>query len=380
MSYDLRVWGRQFADLSGCFPERAGWTRRGGFWTLERSSWQIVAGEMQRAEPEDVPPEAAEALPGLAVLVALSLEPVGAPRSAHAALHAAARAVAAELAGLVEDPQEGTVTLPRGVKRYVPPARAERLDVLELSWYHLTSPLREDGGAMRLLQTLRASLPEAVPRRYGLYEPPQHRTDETGLEHLATFLADHLEASAVCYPTRPCVGFSLADCGGKPAPRLGFRAHRFALQFEAAALRQPGWERALRQLWRDVSRFFQPFYADARIVRGFAWSGATLLADRETEVHPIRSWFWRGIPPTPGLAMVLGPPYTELWRPELTARDGDLVFVEHPHWSDGQRLPLTVPPEIAQPWEPAWVNLGHGTTIRWCDAYPPRWPFGPAPE
>lgn len=372
MSYDLRVWGRQTADLGSCLPVSQGWVQRGDTWTLEKRSWQIVVHGVQPAEPEDAPPEANELLPGLCALVEVSLEPLSAPRAAHTTLSTTARTVATMLSGLVEDPQEGTFTLARGVKRYARPKRSERLTLLELSWWYDASPLRAEGGPGQFLQVLRSALPEAVPRRYGLNEPPQHRTEETGLAHLADFVAHYLGDSAVFYPTRPVVGFTLADCNTTPHPRFGFRSNHFALQVEAAALEQPGWDRAVRRLWREVSRFLRPFYGDVRVMRGYTWAGATLGIDRETDVHPVCSWWWQGIPPRPPMALVLGPPYTELWQPEPTHCDGDLVFVEPPRWSTLEPLALEVPPDIAQPWEPE----GNGNIVPWRDAYPPRWPFG----
>ena len=376
MSYDLRVWGRQAANLAECLLPSQGWTERDGGWALEKRSWQIVVSGPQHVEPEDVPADAADALPGLAVLVEMSLEPGAAPKAAHSALLSSARAVAGALAGLVEDPQEGSVALARGEKRYAKPKREERFTVVDLSWWFVASPLRATGGTAELIRILSNHLPEAVPRRYGLWEPPQYKTDETGPEALANFLRENLDNSAVFYPTRPVVGLSLADCDAQEHPRLGFRSNRLSIELEIEALRQPGWERATKRLWRDISRLLQPFYGEARVLSGLTWAGATTGSDMRTDVHPVRSWFWRGIPPTPGLAIVLGPPYVALWPMVDAERSGELVFVEHPDWSSGESLHLQVPTDLAQRWEPSWMQGEHGGyAVNWCDEYPSTWPF-----
>jgi hypothetical protein len=376
MSSDLRVWGRTLRDMNSRFPAREGWTSSASGWVLAKRSWQITIGTPQVVEPEDVPTGASEILPGLSTLAEISLEPISAPKSAQSILMAAAQAVAEELAGVVEDPQEGTLKLPRGAKRYLKPKREERFAALALSWWYLKSPLRSTSGVAELLAMLGKHVPEAVPRRYGLWEPPQHKTGDTGVDALAAFVSEHLDDCPVLYATRPVVGISVADCNGAVHPHLGFRANCFGLKIEADVLGQQGWEEAVRNVWRAVSRFLKPFYGEARVLSDFLWRGATTGFDRRTAVDPVRSWFWRGIPSHPGLAMVLGPPYTELWRPGNASVDGELFFVEQDKWSDQTPLRLSVPREIAQRWMPAWVEqVRGGYAVNWCDELPETFPF-----
>ncbi len=376
MSYDLRVWGRRLGDLGSRLPASAGWTSSSGGWVLSKRSWQITIGTPQAVEPEDVPVEASELLPGLSSLVELSLEPISAPNSARSALMTAAQTVAEELAGVVEDPQEGSLKLPRGTRRYQKPPREERFAVLDLSWWYLKSPLRSNGGVAEFLTVLRRHVPEAVPRRYGLWEPPQYKTEETGIDALTVFLSENLDNTPVLYAQRPVVGIYVADCNGSAHPHLGFRANHVSIQIEAQVLEQQGWERAVRYLWRDVSRFLQPFYGEARVLSDYLWGRATPMSDMRTAVHPVRSWFWRGIPPNPGLALVLGPPYTGLWKPGGASAEEELLFVEQDTWSMGAPLALSVPREIVQRWIPRWAELpGGGYSVNWCDQLPEIFPF-----
>lgn len=376
MSYDVRIWGRKNGDLGSRLSPRQGWTETANGWVLAKRSWQIIVGTPQPVEAVDIPAEIAEMLPGLSSLTEVILEPVTAPKSARATLAATVRGLAEELAGVIEDPQECSATLPRGTRRYPKPKREERLAVLKLSWWYMNSPLNSVGGVSEFLSILRRHIGEAVPRRYGPWEPPRYTTEETGTDALAEFIIETLGTSSVFYTERPVVGFYISDCAGARHPQAGFRANCFRLEIETAALDQPGWERAIRNLWHDVSRFLQPFYGDARILRDYLWSGATLSSDTQTEVEPVRSWFWRGIPPNPGLALVIGPPYTGHWAPENAVSDGDLSFVETDIWADRMPLPLVVPGDIAQRWTPGWVaHESGGMTVNWCDELPDTWPF-----
>lgn len=376
MSYDLRIWGRRLGDLNASLPTSTGWTGSSGGWALSKRSWQITIGKPQAVEPEDVPVEASELLPGLSFLAELSLEPISAPKSAYSTLMAAAQTVAEELAGVVEDPQEESLKLPRGTTRYVKPQRQERFAVLDLSWWYLKSPLRVSDGAAEFLAVLRRHVPEAVPRRYGLWEPPPYKTEETGVDALVAFLAENLDELLVLYAKRPVVGVHIADCKGAAHPQFGFRANHISIQIEVQVLEQQGWERAVRNLWRDVSRFLQPFYGEARVLSDYLRGRATPMSDMRTAVHPVRSWFWRGLPPEPGLALVLGPPYTELWKPAGASAVGELLFVEQDTWSIGAPLALSIPRQIAQRWMPRWTELpAGGYAVNWCDQLPEIFPF-----
>jgi hypothetical protein len=376
MSYDLRIWARRLQSIASCFKANDGWTTtEAGRWVRPGGSWQIVVEGPQAIEPEDLPEGASELLPGLLSLTELSLEPLSAPESAASELMAVANRIAEELGGLVEDPQEDSLTLPKGAKRFVKPAREERITVLDLSWWYENSPLRTPDGVANLLAVLRKHVPEAVPRRYGLSEPPAHKTEATGLGGLVAFLSENLDRMAILYASRPVVEFSIGDFDGPPHPRFGFRANHLNIGLEAAVLEQPGWERAIRNLWRGVCSFLQPFYAEARLLPDFVWSGGRTASDWRTAVGPVRSGFWRGIPRSPGLAMALGPPYSALWTPTGAVHEHGLLLVEPADWSKPETLPLKVPRDLAQPWTPRQVRGQGGYVINWCEDYPRSFPF-----
>jgi hypothetical protein len=375
MSYDVRVWGRKAADLSSCLPGERGWTADAGGWVLPGRSWQIVVGAPTAVEHEDVPAEVAELLPGISTLVEVQLEPISAPKSARSQLLSTARAIADALAGVVEDPHEGSATPHPGAKRYSAPSPEERITVLELSWWYMQSPLRSQRGAADFVAALQRHVTEAVPRRYGTCEPPPFQTAETGVGAFVEFLHQHLDGRVVCYMSRPVVGLNIADCDAVRDPRAGFRSNYVSIEFEASALDQPGWEQAIRNLWRAVSRLLRPFYGDVRLLANHLAHGGRIRSDRRTDFHPVYSWWWRGIPAEPGLAVVVGPPYTDLWSPAGAESVDDLVFAETPSWAARRPLDLQVPRDLAQRWKPEWIETSFGFTQNWCREMPETWPL-----
>jgi hypothetical protein len=202
-----------------------------------------------RAEPEDVPEHASDVMPGLSMLVEMSLEPSSAPNAAYSVLLSTSRELAAAVDGLVEDPQEGSVTPAVGRKRFAKPRQEERFAKVQLSWWYTASPLRTLGGASELLRLVATHVPEAVPHRYGFFAPLPHHTAESGHDALAGFLHENLDRFARYDCKRPAVHFHVSDCDFKADDRLGFRTNLFSIGMEHQALREPSREHAVRRLW-----------------------------------------------------------------------------------------------------------------------------------
>ena len=233
-----------------------------------------------------------------------------------------ARRVAKNLDGVIENRQEDTVELPRGEKRYIAPKRAERFSTLTLSWWHTSPILQSRPGVTRFLSELERHVPEAIPVAFGTHEPAPNKTAEVGRDALIDFILEDPPLGFVFKTARPVVELGLV-LKTRPQPtNTGYRANHVSLSFEATVLDQPGWETGIRSLWRSVSAVLQPFYGDVRILSGNVWVGSTMGGDGQAEDHPVRSWFWRGIPPKPGIALVLGGPYRDEWQPDQAIPEG----------------------------------------------------------
>ena len=377
MSHDLHVWSTEPAALPAMLPDRDAWKAQDESWVRAGGEWRLtVAPSLSAAE--DVPDELGALLPGLAYFTALTLEPIHAPANAKAILRKTATRIAQAAHGVLFDPQEDTVKLPSGVKRYIPASPSASIDLLVMSWWFDEQPFRSTQDYDTLVSVLERWLPEALPRRYGLYEPPQFRYEETGREHLVNFLAT--ERGVVWYPQRPVANVALAITPTWGATKRGFRSNRLELSVERLVLKQPGWASALRELWRRLSLFLRPFYGDVRTLRGFKRHGASYYSDAAADRHPVCAWWWAGLPPTSGHAFVLGADYLKHW-PDVaraaTMEEG-LAFITTSQWTDdGDAYGAGCGPPPRELMDPA--PMRKGDRIVGHDEhrpYPSTWPFG----
>ena len=376
MGYDLQIWSvRPFAPAF--LKQSDKWRRSGdGYRSLPHAGWQIVINPSDKVLPEDVPAEVAALLPGIAYLTELNLEG-DAPTKAMQLLRVTAKDIAKGAHGIVEDPQEDTITTPAGVKRFVPPKTEKKFSVIGLSWWFLTDVLGSSAGRDRFLSLLEKRLPEALPKRYGLYEPPQHKFAETGKAHLRDFMGKNLDNLMVWYPHRPVTKVQVA-CPKRPgASGLGFRSNLFEIEIESAVLKQPGWKAALELLWHEMTHLLRPIYGETRTIGGRVRMGATVgieAADLEQDYpSTTRSWFWRGVPRTLGHAVVLGPEYQHAW-PEFIAQaqvENGFAFASTWDWSSDVDLLQQIGGV------PEGIALLPGEGMGRAQKYPPVWPFGP---
>jgi len=102
-----------------------------------------------------------------------------------------------------------------------------------------------------LLDVFETELKEALPRRYGNYEPPQYLYAERGRDDFLAFLKEHIHGlfGMVWYPTLPVTGVHLQIPETIGGSKQGFRTGQLTLTIDADALAQPGWETNLRRFW-----------------------------------------------------------------------------------------------------------------------------------
>lgn len=377
VSQDLHVWSVRPCTPHALKPPSA-WQSHPEGWRFLGRGWQLVVNPSDALLPDDIPDEVAALLPGIAHRTELNLE--GQPTDkARQLLLATAKAIAKSSHGIIQDPQDDSLLTPAGVKRFVPPKTEKTFPLLHLSWWFLTDALGTPDGRNDFLTLLERFLPEALPKRYGLWEPPQHHYEKTGKPHLLDFMQQHLAESIVWYPHRPVADLHIAYPETLGPSRLGFRTRLLEIQVESAVLSQPGWQNTLRTLWRRMTPLLAPIYAEVRTVHGYVRMGATIgrpASDFMTgQNYPTttRSWFWRGIPRTLGHAVVLGKEYQPLWPaflPHAQLHDG-FAFASTPDWSSPADLLDTVGPP------PEDIALLPGEGAGPTQKYPQTWPFPP---
>ena len=256
MSYDLQIWSvRRFEPAF--LGEAKGSSRSANESTLSGAGWQIVINASDKVLPEDVEDEISALVPGIGFLTELNLEGKS-TKQAVKLLHSTANNIAKRAHGVVVDPQSDSIRTPAGVTRFIPPKKEKSFSVLNMSWWFLNDLMLGQRGRQSFLSLLEKLLPEALPKRYGTYEPPQHLFARTGIKHLERFMTRHLHDRIVWYPNRPVtdVGVSCPEPVG-PGER-GFRTHLVEIQIELAVLAQPGWAESLRRIWRTIQPTARP--------------------------------------------------------------------------------------------------------------------------
>lgn len=311
-------------------------------------------------------------LPGIEYLTHLNLEGQ-APDRGYKLAQSTANDIARASHGVVADPQEDSFRVPSGVKRFAAPKAAEVFDIIALTWWFLESPLPTREGFASFVELLESTLPEALPKRYGQYEPPQHRYDQTGKAHFLQFVHDEAYTVTVWYPSRPFVGVYLSTPNPMGAFQLGFRTGQLVIEIEKSAWTQPGWSTNLRRFWMKASALIQPIYGEVRVLGRYSRHGASVFTQQGYRDRPVKSWWWNGIPKILGAAVVLGADYQRLWPQFIAAAstiDG-LAFASLDDWTSLSDLTETVGPP------PGDQTQRTSDFPKDEQSYPSGWPFGP---
>lgn len=367
MSYDLEIWSVKPVPLPESLPVVGNWTMRDGSAEYQGRGWQILIAPSQPVDIEDVPSEVTPLLAGVQHLTELTLEPIGAPQAARKLVHQVAKHIAKQAVGIVEDQQEGTLTTPAGVKRFAPRAiaKGEATDILSMSWWFRSAQVPDDEIGGWLTKYFIRHLPEALPRRYGLFEPPPLKYEDSSKEAFFAFLREHCYDMIIWYPHRPVlrVLFILSASIGWVAAfgreRL-FKTNWLQMDFQSSVLADVGWARMLKRLWTDISVMLQPIYGDVRVLRGYSTARGTVWSGGfEAQEHPLRACWFAGIPGQMGQAAVVGPPYTDLW-PELSrhTNSAGLALLSTDDWNDEEDVAVLVrgvPDDLRLVEMPRWI-------------------------
>lgn len=237
--------------------------------------------------------------------------------------------------GAVLDPQVGRVVWPpaSAQKPQAPPSR-ERIRCIMLAWYFTPSRLSPREAPL-FLATLRRTFPEAVPTRFGKYEPLQGKLepgdDGPFVEAWSSTETDVLgDLTVKC--KRPCFGGSIFLTKRGPSRRGEAKARRIKLDFDGRTIEADEHRlEALVNLFVELSRSMGAFFAHGYVVRGVVGGRGGIGFDSKTEQYPVPNGWWWGIPPTPTWLAWFGQPYRSLvepalQRPEATAFDEGVLL------------------------------------------------------
>ena len=352
MSYDLEVFSVSAAPLPP-LPSA--------------DTWRIAAAGPLPVDSEDIPSEVRKALPGIRFLVQLHLEG-DAPAAAVDDLLEVARGLARRARGVIVDQQTCTIETPRGVHRLTVESAPAAESLVQISWFTMASSRFTAALPGELLDLFERTLPNLLPRRYDWAEPPQFRLETDGLGHFRSFLARHVRDPIVWKCQRPCRDVHVEVPVETGPTRRGFRCNRLTVDVDGVVMGDAAWRVELFRLWLSVADLIHPFYAEVRV-----------------GTCPTSSWWWNGVPCSAPSAVLIGPPYIDLWPAFSAAASvslGGLLFQERlRNLDDGDREPLPAPPPaIAQP--PSRLMASDPATGEVLSVvasndiqYPPTWPF-----
>ncbi len=369
MSYCLQVWSYRKAQLPYCLPEKEMWIKAGRMWVRENSGWQVVVSESDNVEPEDIPAVVNMHDIQVKYLTDINLSPIVAGEYAYNYMREVSGFIADSCDGIIMDPQLCQVGKRKRLINY----RTKSIDsndarVLMLSWWFICGPLAR-GDISGIIDIMIEALPEALPRRYDIAEPPKYKYQEMGKEHFIQYVKDNIYDYVIWYPTPPIVHIDLAVPEQIVGTKSKFKCGNMTVQIDAAVLSESHWKKKIITVWHSLSHVITPLYGDIRILGGYKKERGKIESTYKSERHPVSVWWWAGIPKGPVHAMVLGEPYLTRW-PEIEAisqREDRLAFItakvdaiEENAYADVGEIPA----EIAQ------VKPGSYRE------YPKDWPFG----
>lgn len=388
MSYDFEVWSQNKLDTTNLSLDDC-WTVSKDGMLHESKSWLISCDFNIKCEQDDIPDEIMSLIPAISYLTYISVQPISAPKTAITKAKKIAKLIGEQTVGVVLDKQTDKYIFPQGYKKYKPVKLAEdkRISILNMIWYMKALPFADKNELGEFLYFLQRSLPEALPKRYGTFEPPEFKLDEHCIEHFRDFLYDIIFNKdnkdntdiVVWYPNIPVLGVSLNY--GKLNKRLGFLFPYFEIEIDSRVLDDQGWILHLQRLWRAISLRLNPFYGEIRLLKNAISSRTTYWTDSMTENSPTRSGFWRGIPQNLGIAIVTGKEYSSVWPRfnEQSEKIGNLNFLECADWSNDSTLldVIDLPPaHISQHHIPRKRELKtSGIMMHWNTKFPNYWPF-----
>jgi hypothetical protein len=227
---------------------------------------------------------------GPSVLYELSIEGTLSSEIPHALRFA--KRLASATHGVMEDPQTGALWSAEKLRAAPRVERGTTVDVLQLTWY---TPAQERHRVRASwIECARRFLPEALPRRFGEYEPMQGSLATDGVDAFLE-LGVNSQLPTLLRGTFPCLDGRVdgVSDGGT------LEAHQLMLLREPLGDRR--WQQAVARFFAGFADSTSAVFASAEVVTGMEWSGRTLWIGLHAEhtAHLAPQGKWMGLPPYP---------------------------------------------------------------------------------
>ncbi|WP_159697754.1 hypothetical protein [Arthrobacter sp. 18067] len=308
-------------------------------------------------EPEDLPDEVSGVLPDANTMFQVLVEGTVESEIIHGVRFA--KKLAKSCHGVTVDEQTGEVwPKPRVVKPVVPKVSPYK-DLIHFSWYALADEMPADLPE-RYVRLAKECLPEALPVRFGDYEPYQGDFVRDGVEGLMRQWKDSPPLSMIVTADLPIKHFSmeyLTQGTTGDSRHVGMSMAREALEDDELRART-------KEFFIRLASEMGAFHAYVEViplvitggVPGYPiYSYADITRSSAPRREETRQMEWVGLQPYPQWWTWFGPLYADLVRSYLTGQ-----LEEHPQgifhsWTEkpADRREITrVLPDPEQPWIP----------------------------
>ena len=288
-----------------------------------KRQYSFTLGLPVAVEAEDVPEVITAVVLGPDYVYELLVEGSSPVEAEHAVRFG--RRLAEATQGALLDQQTGQIWT-RGNSRTPPPVVAGTVSVLQMVWY-VRAEFDAAATAADWTRLAGKHLPEALPRRYGTYEPLSKRLDDGGVAAFVEFVGN-ADGTVFYKGSRPVQEGHLAA-----GPRRGnATGHKLTLLLPGIA--DPRWWSALRSLFVNFSVATEAIAATAEVIRGVRWSGRTIGYDANTERAAYLAWksTWQGLSPYPVWWSWFGGEYADAIADYLPRDQVETVGAGLFHW------------------------------------------------
>ncbi|MDQ0279408.1 hypothetical protein QO003_003711 [Arthrobacter silviterrae] len=361
MSYDLSVYAAgplSFDDLVRLVRGTIGLDVDGSP-SSDAQSLMVVRGARRAycftidgpfgVEAEDVPEDVTASVIGAKAVYQVLVEGSEEASIPHAVKFA--RKLAKATGGALLDEQTDEVWPRAKGSRVARPREAARpTELVTVNFYTLMSELPEDlpGNYIALA---RKYLPEALPTRFGTYEPHQGKLDRDGDQAFTDMWSENPRSRLFFKCDYPIAW------GAIPGPEYPSSVWHASLYLDGAALADPGWLDGLRRFFVAFALESNSFFASVEVLRNYEWVSRSYerLPGAEEEIWPIHVGEWKGFVPYPQSWTWFGPEQAGIVSPYLTGRreqHGEYLFhvlAEKP--VDRDQLTALLP-DPTRPWIP----------------------------
>lgn len=234
--------------------------------------------------------------------------------------HRLAKAIATEGQGVVFCPEQHKVTWPKSRPSfYRAPASKADIDLLRLRWTFPYEP-KNRNFADSLIRLIAKHIPEALPKRFGTFEPFQGRISKN---EFGDFLNAWVESAEKpngdifhFTSTSPFYGGHVIFSDPRDSKRQseqGEKCLTLVIDFDSRAFANEAWVISIEQLFADLADTLGAIFAIAYLEEGWTSNRNRLATYAGAPRAPIpRSTRWLGLPVVPGWLFWIGPAYKDL--------------------------------------------------------------------